>query len=390
MIFESVTIDDICELVRGSSPRPQGDPRFFGGAVPRLMVSDMTRDGMYVTPSIDSLTEEGAKQSRPMKAGEVVMVVSGLVGLPSILRIDACIHDGLVGFRNLDNSVLPEFLYYWLLSSQEKNRSQTAGAIWQNLTTDQIKEWRIPLPPLTEQKQIVSLLARADRLRQLRRNAQDLGDTLLQSVFLEMFGDPASNEKEWNVLELGEVVQFISGHGFKFSEYSSNGVRLLQIANVSFQEIIWDNLSYLPPEYMASHSNLLLQEGDLLMALNRPILGDRVKFAFLKSRDAPAILYQRVGKLVPDKNRINSHYLYGFMLTRYFYNELKNRLAGSDQPYINPTELVKMKFLLPPLSLQEEFAGVVARVEGLRARMSEAERQVEGLFEALLAESFGK
>ena len=70
-------------------------------------------------------------------------------------------------------------------------------------------------------------------------------------------------------------------------------------------------------------------------------------------------------------------------------HELKNRLAGSDQPYINPTELVKMRFFLPPLSLQEEFAGVVARVESLRGMMSEGERQVENLFESLLAESFG-
>jgi restriction endonuclease S subunit len=55
------------------------------------------------------------------------------------------------------------FQYYWLLSSQEKTRSQTTGAIWQNLTTDQIKEWKLPLLPLPEQKRIASLLARADR-----------------------------------------------------------------------------------------------------------------------------------------------------------------------------------------------------------------------------------
>ncbi|MEY2818711.1 MAG: hypothetical protein RL275_2174, partial [Chloroflexota bacterium] len=212
MSVDLVAIDNICELVRGSSPRPQGDPRYFGGSVPRLMVADMTRDGMYVTPSIDSLTEEGAKQSRPMKAGEVVMVVSGLVGLPSILKIDACIHDGLVGFRNLDKNVMPEYLYYWLLKSQEITRTQTAGAIWQNLTTDQIKEWKLPLPPLTEQKRIASLLARADRLRHLRRTAHELGESLLQSVFLEMFGDPKFNEKKWQ-LELGEELFKKIGYG---------------------------------------------------------------------------------------------------------------------------------------------------------------------------------
>ncbi len=57
-------LDSLCDLVRGSSPRPQGDPRFFGGPVPRLMIADITRDGVHVKPNIDSLTLEGAKKSR--------------------------------------------------------------------------------------------------------------------------------------------------------------------------------------------------------------------------------------------------------------------------------------------------------------------------------------
>ena len=108
-------LNDLCDVVRGSSPRPQGDKRFFGGSVPRLMVADVTRDGMYVTPNIDSLTEAGAAKSRPMKAGDVVIAVSGAPGVPTILKTDACIHDGFVGLRNLDCSrVNNEFLYHYL------------------------------------------------------------------------------------------------------------------------------------------------------------------------------------------------------------------------------------------------------------------------------------
>jgi len=154
--WQLTSVRDICDLVRGSSPRPQGDPRYFGGPVPRLMIADITRDGIYVTPSIDSLTEEGAKKSRPMPAGSVVMAVSGAVGLPAILTVDACIHDGFVGFRNLDQSVLPEYFYWFLQVNRERNKSQGAGAIWVNLTTDQVKRFDVPTPPLTLQEQFVS------------------------------------------------------------------------------------------------------------------------------------------------------------------------------------------------------------------------------------------
>ncbi len=140
-------LDDLCDLVRGSSPRPQGDSRFFGGPVPRLMIADITRDGVYVKPAIDSLTVEGAKKSRPMHKGEVVMAVSGAVGLPAILAIDACIHDGFVGFRSLDDAVSPEFFYNFLAAFRRHSIGQAVGATFQNLKTDQIRDWMVPIPP---------------------------------------------------------------------------------------------------------------------------------------------------------------------------------------------------------------------------------------------------
>jgi len=151
-----VKIGEICNLVRGSSPRPKSDKRFYGGSVPRLMVSDLTRDGMYVDPKTDFLTKEGAKLSRPMKKGNVVMAVSGNPGLPAILKIDACIHDGFVGFKDLSKKLIPEFFYFVLLHLKDANNSQSVGAVFLNLTTDQIKEFAIPVPAIDEQKQIVA------------------------------------------------------------------------------------------------------------------------------------------------------------------------------------------------------------------------------------------
>src|SRR3989338_2385325 len=156
--WETIEIGSICNLVRGISPRPQGDPRYYGGKVSRLMISDVTRDGMHVTPTTDFLTEKGAKLSRPMKKGEVVMAVSGNPGLPSILKVDACIHDGFVGFRELSKGVLPEFLYYVFLYQKVINNAQSIGAVFKNLTTDQIKKFKIPLPPVEIQRQVIDKL----------------------------------------------------------------------------------------------------------------------------------------------------------------------------------------------------------------------------------------
>lgn len=163
--WPTMRVDELCTIVRGSSPRPQGDPRFYGGPVPRLMVADLTRDGKVVTPMIDSLTTEGAKKSRPIEAGTVVMAVSGNVGLTSVLAIDACIHDGFIAFKELDvNKVKPAFLCELMMFLKSTHASRQAGAIFQNLTTSQIKEMEIPIPPLALQDKFLSISRKATEL----------------------------------------------------------------------------------------------------------------------------------------------------------------------------------------------------------------------------------
>lgn len=163
--WPTMRVDELCTIVRGSSPRPQGDPRFYGGPVPRLMVADLTRDGKVVTPMIDSLTAEGAKKSRPIEAGTVVMAVSGNVGLTSVLAIDACIHDGFIAFKELDvNKVKPAFLCELMMFLKSTHASRQAGAIFQNLTTSQIKEMEIPIPPLELQDKFLSISRKATEL----------------------------------------------------------------------------------------------------------------------------------------------------------------------------------------------------------------------------------
>ena len=175
-------LGELCTVVRGSSPRPQGDPRYFGGIVPRLMIADITRDGKLVTPTIDSLTEEGAKKSRPMNKGSVVMAVSGAVGLPAILNIDACIHDGFVGFRNLSSEILPDFLYGYLLTSRSRNQAQGTGAIWSNLTTDQVKAFMIPLPPVNAQRKLAGQLSEVETQTANARDSAALNEILFSSL----------------------------------------------------------------------------------------------------------------------------------------------------------------------------------------------------------------
>jgi type I restriction enzyme S subunit len=181
------SIGEVCRVIRGSSPRPKGDPRYYGGSVPRLLVEDLTRDGWFVTPRVDSLTEEGARLSRPVPKGTLVMVVSGNVGVMARLNVDACIHDGFAALIDIDKrTALPDYLMCVLTFLKETHAKREAGAIFKNLTTDQIREMVIPTPPTSEQARFVDIFAKQRALRsQMGEIAErdDLFGSLSQRAF---------------------------------------------------------------------------------------------------------------------------------------------------------------------------------------------------------------
>jgi type I restriction enzyme S subunit len=179
----SAKVSSLCRLVRGSSPRPQGDPRYFGGPVPRLMIADITRDGWLVTPRIDSLTIEGATKSRPVMAGTVVMAVSGNIGLVSRLAVDACVHDGFVAFNELDAGVCDASYFLALLHlSKSAHERSKAGAIFINLTTDDIKAMQVPTPPLALQQTFATRIQAVETLKATHRAALAELDALFASL----------------------------------------------------------------------------------------------------------------------------------------------------------------------------------------------------------------
>ena len=124
-------LGELGRIIRGASPRPQGDRRYYGGYIPRLMVEDVTRDGKYVTPRVDFLTDEGAKLSRPCKKGTLTIVCSGTVGIPSFLAVDACIHDGFLALVNIKKQVSDDYLYHQLFMLRSKfESSATHGGVF--------------------------------------------------------------------------------------------------------------------------------------------------------------------------------------------------------------------------------------------------------------------
>ena len=181
-------IEKLCTLVRGSSPRPKGDQRYYGGKIPRLMIQDITRDGRIVIPKIDFLTEEGAKLSRPVKKGTVIMTVSGGVGVIAELGVDACIHDGFVAFKELDETqVNKTFFEFFMIAIKILHEKNKAGAIFQNLTTSQVKNMDIILPEIKLQNRFAELVKKIEILKDKQKQSTEEINTLFDALMQKAF-----------------------------------------------------------------------------------------------------------------------------------------------------------------------------------------------------------
>lgn len=156
--WERKKLGDVLTVIRGASPRPKGDPRYFGGDIPWIMISDITREkGKFLSQTRDHVTKEGATKSRFLPAGTLILSNSGTVCVPKILAVDGCIHDGFVAFPDLPSDFEILYLYYYFDFIRPRIINAHRQGITQvNLNTEIVKNIHLPIPPLDQQKRIVA------------------------------------------------------------------------------------------------------------------------------------------------------------------------------------------------------------------------------------------
>ena len=393
MNLQKVAFGEVCDFVRGVSF--DGDEAIDvskEGYVPILRAGNIG-DELYIQDDLVWVPEKRVSEEQYFQVGDIAICMAS--GSPAVLGKTAQLKESFFGSVGAFCGIIrptkadPNYIAYWLKSSDFMawRDSQANGVNIQNLRPNEIREIKIPLPPLTEQKRIASLLARADRLRQLRRTAHHLGDALLQSVFLEMFGNIAINERNFPRSSMEELCPRVTvGYVGPTSEFytDNNGIPFLRTQNVRPIQISRDAMQYVTPEFHKKNKKTQIRKDDVLVSrvgVNRGMAA--VVPADLDGANCANVLITSPG------NQLNSIFLAYLINSTIGQEQLLGVSVGSAQGVINTNSLGDWSVAVPPLSLQEEFVGVVARGESLRVRMGESERQVEGLFQSLLVESFG-
>ena len=194
--------------------------------------------------------------------------------------------------------------------------------------------------------------------------------------------------EDWEVSNASDLINFIGGYGFSSRLATDNGIKWLKIANVGLNKIKWDADSYLPKSLADNFKDYLLNVNDVVMALTRPLLNDKLKVARLKDNDLPALLNQRVAKLVP-KGKNSLDYIYYVVQRAEFIAEMNLAMAGTDPPNVGTTALGNINILIPSSPVEQTAVANILtdmdeEIQALTKRLTKTRQIKQGMMQELL------
>ena len=298
----------------------------------------------------------------------------------------------LVPLRPNPEKLEREYLAHYLRSPLFLNwvSNEVAGAKMPRVSMKVFWGHKIPLQPLSEQKRIAGILDAADRLRAQRREALAQLDTLLQSTFLDLFGDPVTNPKGWEVDPMPEAVEGKYGvkagpfgSALKKEDYTTSGYRIYgQEQVIAGRFDIGDY--YIDQMKFEKLKACEVKTDDILVSL----VGSYGKVLIVPSGIEPGIINPRLLKITPKQSKVTSLFLAKFIQNEATQLKLASMSHGGTMGILNAGLLKQLSVPLPPLPLQQRFAAIVEQVESQKARMRAQLTELDTLFAALQQRAF--
>ncbi len=340
-----------------------------------------------ISPVPVKWTDAPTKLSAP---NDIILCIRATIGDRNWSDKRYCLGRGVAGLRANNDELNQRYLWYWLDFSSSELKSKGRGATFLQVSKADIALLQIPLPPLPEQKRIAAILDAADALRVKRREALAQLDALIQSTFLDMFGDPVTNPKGWeSSRKLGETADIVSGitKGRKVNGNNLRDVPYLAVVNVQDRHLNLDKVKTIP----ATDSEIekyTLKAGDLLLTEGGD--PDKLGRGTLWNNELMECIHQnhifRVRLKTHEVEPVFLNWIVGSTRGKKYFCQSAKQTTGIAS--INMTQLKAFPMLIPPLPLQHRFASIVESVEKQKNRMRAHLAELDTLFAALQSRAF--
>nr|SPS05720.1 Restriction modification system DNA specificity-containing protein (modular protein) [Candidatus Nitrotoga fabula] len=368
------SLGDVCDVIGGGTPsKDKAHASFYTGDIRWATVRDMKTD--LISETEFKITPEAVKASATNIIPKGNVIIATRVGLGKVCRIeyDTAINQDLRGIIPKEASrITVPFLFWWMKSVAPVIVKEGRGATVQGVTLPFIKSLPIPLPPLSEQKRIVSILDEAfegiataiANAKKNLANAREVFESTLQSEL-------ANREGSWVHTKLGEEINLLTGFPFKSVNYTNSDmdVRLLRGDNIIQGSLRWDDVKRWPAIDAGIYKRYYLDEGDIVLAMDRPWVNAGLKRAQIASEDLPCLLVQRTARIRVMGN-LDSRFLLYLINSQEFITHILGVQTGIGVPHISGQQIKDFQFFKPPLNQQHL---IVAKLDALSTETKKLE-----------------
>ena len=335
MAWPLVKLKDCCTVVGGATPK-RNVPEYWGHDVPWVTPKDISKLNQPVledAPEYISRTGFDNSATFMLPKDSILLTSRAPIGNVAIAGRSMCTNQG---FKSLVPSDLVDssYLYHCIRKMSKRLQALGNGATFKEVSKKVVEEFEIPLPPLKEQKRIAAILDKADAIRRKRQQAIDLTDQLLRSVFLDMFGDPVTNPKGWEVKKLRELAKIkIGPFGTQLhkSDYIENGIPIVNPTHIVNGKIVPTKKLTISQVKHDSLSEYHLSVGDVVLARR----GEMGRCALVAKREEGWLCGTGSLFIRPIKSGIFSEYLYTLLSGSAIKSYLESESLGATMPNLN-------------------------------------------------------
>ena len=381
-------LGDLCTIQSGGTPSRHNKLYWDNGTIPWVKISDI--QDKYLCATEEFISELGLKNSsaKIFPAGTILYTIFATLGEVCILKLDAATNQAIAGIQIKSDTVERDFLYYYLASLKPVISNIGRGVAQNNINMSILKDIMVPLPPLDEQRKIAAVLDKVSDLIAKRRQQLDKLDEMIKARFMEIFGDPETNTKNWRVLPMSKICSVGSSKRIYQSEQSSSGVpfwRISDLTSLITTGTVTPEL-YIPEE---RYKELKTQgqvpaPGDILIT-SRGTLG---QCYIVKVNDRFYFQDGMISWLSGYMDGVTPLYISYLFTMSGFRKQIDSMQAGSTVAYLSITMIKKLKVMLPDIESQQQFASFVSKTEKTKTTISHSLEKLETLKKALMQEYF--
>lgn len=370
-------LGEVATIIGGSTPKSNIE-EYWGGSHYWVTPADL-KGNKYQGATPRTITNLAIQKTnlQLLPTGTVLLSSRAPIGKVAITTVPMYCNQG---FKNVvcSEQLLNDFVYWYLLNKTDYLNSLGRGATFKEISKKATEQIPIPVPPLSEQQRIVSELDLLSSIIEKKKAQLKEYDQLAQSIFYDIFGDPVSNEKGWEVKTMQDVCSHIVDcpHSTpKKVEYETQ-YPCIRTSELKGGTVQWDTMQYLDEvEYKNRIARLKPLAGDIVFGREGSI-GDAV----ILPNGYFFSLGQRTMLLRANNSLISNVFLHRTILSEWVKRQIDAVNVSSTVAHVNIKDFKLFEIPLPPLSLQQSFASKIEAIEQQKALVQQSITEVETLF----------